>query len=744
MAEKNYISSNARHWLVLAVASAILLLVGWLGANASQKSTTREFQQHLAEKAELFKSYLEGELDKVGLVSDMLAHHPLLETVLLEKNNNATLFEANQFLKHTNDKLKTSDIFVMDTNGLTIAASNYEKEKTFIGKNYAFRPYFTQAMEEEKGEFVAIGITSNKLGYYISRAIYSDKKLLGVVVAKIDFDQLRNLTNNQHSDFAIADNKGVIFFSSNENFTLKSLGTISAKNRLYIARTKQYPIARITPLNLKTVKGELKDATSITISNKKYLFNQANLEGPDWSIMMISSVRKIQNTAITTGVLIASIVFILFVASYMIYKRRQDNTRLQTIVENLPSGVTLFEDDLQMLICNEKLKDLLDFPPEYFRNGLPNMKQLLKYNADRGEYGPGDPDRLTREALEKISQKQDHVFERTRPNGTVLEVRGKWLENAFVTTYTDITDRKMAEDKAKRNASYLQALLQNLDQGVTVIDENLDIIFWNKAFFSLLELPDHLMKPVMRYEDLIRYNAERGEYGPGDPEQQVQMRVQASLKFEPHHFERTRPDGRTLEVIGKPLTIDGKSVGFITTYVDITEHKRMAVRLRQMANTDVLTETNNRRHFTSLLSREIKRCERTGHSLSILLLDVDHFKSINDNYGHGVGDQVLKKFTKTCEEALRNIDIMGRMGGEEFCIFMPETGRDGAFVLAERIRQSVEKMTLEDDHGEPVTITVSIGVGIYDTVLDDRVEDLIKRADKALYQAKSRGRNMVC
>lgn len=744
MARNKDIAKKIKNGLGLSVIAAFILFIGWLSYNTTHQDLSKQYAIHLSDKSQLFKSYLKGELDKVQLVADMLSRHPILQNTLKAPPQAETLQQTNLFLQSTNERLKTADIFMMDRTGLTIASSNFDEENNFIGKNYAFRPYFTQALTTQKGQFLAIGVTSKKLGFYVSRAVLLGDKTLGIVVVKIDLDQLYDLTKDLKGDFALMDNKNILFFSSNEAYTLRSIGTIAAKDRLEIARTRQYPITRILPIDIKSATDTILEADTVQISGYSYLFQHTYIQETDWSILMFSPLVKIERAALTNAILVGAVGFIIFIAFYTMYQRRIDNERLQTIVENLPSGVTLFDENLKLLICNEKLKKLLEFPDSLFQDRNTTMQDLLRYNAERGEYGKGDATELTQKAMQRTQVRTDHVFERTRPNGTVLEVRGKWLRNAFVTTYTDITERKKAEEEAKRNASYLQVLLQNLDQGVTVIDEKLNIIYWNKAFFKLLDLPESLIKPVMTYEDIVRFNAKRGEYGPGDIEQHVQTRVQASLKFEPHHFERMRPDGRTLEVTGKPLKINGESFGFITTYVDITEHKRMANRLREMANTDVLTELYNRRYFTTLLTREIKRCERTGHALSVLLLDLDHFKNVNDKYGHSIGDLTLKTFAKTCKAELRDIDMMGRLGGEEFGIYLPETGRDGAFTLAERIREAIAAMTLMDENENPFHITVSIGVCVYDSMFDERMEDLIKRADKALYRAKSQGRNRVC
>ncbi|WP_069186996.1 PAS-domain containing protein [Candidatus Terasakiella magnetica] len=723
---------------------AFVIAIGWFGAQKAGTIEAEKVNNDLKKQALFYKEYLLSELDQIDLVGSILSQNPILVSALKTKALPKDILLSNSILKKTNEKMNTSAVYLMNKNGLTVAASNFDQSNSFIGKNYSFRPYFKAAVTKSTGTFLAIGVTSNKLGFYISHALYNPSgELMGVLVIKVDLDNISTFAHNIQSDFLISDQRGVIFLSSNETYQLKSLTTISAKDRLYISRTRQYPINKIQPLNHKSSDQYYGQYQAHSINHVNYFVQKIDIKEYDWQIWLLSELTPIKNHALINGSALSFVTLIALLAFYLLYRRKKDTQRFQTIVDNLPSGVTLFDNNRNLLLCNEMVKKILEFPNSLFKNGMPKLDELVKFNAARGEYGDKDPDEVLNKLIENTQKRIDHVFERTRPDGTILEIRGVWVEEGLITTYTDITERKKAEAEAKRTSGYLRALLQNLDYGVTVIDENLDIIFWNNAFFDLLEFPDKFKKPVMQYEDLIRYNAERGEYGPGDPEQHIKMRIQASLKFEPHKFERTRPDGKTLQVTGKPLHIDGEPFGFISTYVDITEHKRMASRLRKLANTDPLTEINNRRHFTTLFEREIKRCQRNGNPLSLLLLDLDHFKNINDRFGHSVGDKALKAFSHSCRKLLRDIDVMGRLGGEEFSIFLPETSREGAFVLAERIRKAVEQIEFSD-HGEKIELTVSIGVAMFDSVMEDRIEDILQRADKALHRAKREGRNKVC
>jgi len=165
-------------------------------------------------------------------------------------------------------------------------------------------------------------------------------------------------------------------------------------------------------------------------------------------------------------------------------------------------------------------------------------------------------------------------------------------------------------------------------------------------------------------------------------------------------------------------------------------------RVQEISITDSLTEVSTRRHFLERFKEEIRRSMRHKSNLPLLMLDLDHFKETNDRFGHLVGDVVLKEVAGILKSNLREIDIIGRYGGEEFAIALAGTGREEAHQAAERIRESIEG-TVFKAYDEVVSTTVSIGVGVFpDDGVD--VENLIESADKALYKAKESGRNRVC
>ncbi|MDH3239297.1 MAG: sensor domain-containing diguanylate cyclase [Alphaproteobacteria bacterium] len=165
------------------------------------------------------------------------------------------------------------------------------------------------------------------------------------------------------------------------------------------------------------------------------------------------------------------------------------------------------------------------------------------------------------------------------------------------------------------------------------------------------------------------------------------------------------------------------------------------MELRKIAALDGLTGAMSRSNYMTLCNRELARSKRHGHDMSVLVLDLDHFKNINDTYGHPAGDQVLKVIARLCLSELREHDLFGRIGGEEFSMLLPETGQKGAIEVAERTRAGIEALDILWV-GHRIQITSSIGVASMNET-DHTIREIISRADAALYDAKGGGRNQV-
>ena len=216
-----------------------------------------------------------------------------------------------------------------------------------------------------------------------------------------------------------------------------------------------------------------------------------------------------------------------------------------------------------------------------------------------------------------------------------------------------------------------------------------------------------------------------------------------TARYTDEWFIRKNGTGFYVSLITTPMVLDGIKIGAEVAFEDITDRKTLEEKLTTLATIDVLTGLPNRRHFFARMGEELARVQRSKESIaSLLMLDLDHFKQINDSYGHATGDAVLKHFSLLLQKDLRETDLAGRIGGEEFAVIMPGATSDTAMARAERLRKLIENELVMSD-GRTIKYTVSIGVTQFNT-LDSSADVALVRADEALYRAKEKRNCVAC
>lgn len=190
------------------------------------------------------------------------------------------------------------------------------------------------------------------------------------------------------------------------------------------------------------------------------------------------------------------------------------------------------------------------------------------------------------------------------------------------------------------------------------------------------------------------------------------------------------------------MLFNQKDLEFMTSLANQAAIAIDNAKLYELATKDGLTKLYINRHFRTLLENEVRRCSRYKHNMSLIMLDIDDFKQINDTYGHLIGDQVIREISTQISTTVRKIDIAARYGGEEFVVLLPETTTEGASIIAERLRRNIEKIRVTTNDNKEVEVTVSIGISQFPKHAADSV-DLIDKADKALYHSKENGKNLV-
>jgi two-component system cell cycle sensor histidine kinase PleC len=275
------------------------------------------------------------------------------------------------------------------------------------------------------------------------------------------------------------------------------------------------------------------------------------------------------------------------------------NVQLLQGLDHLNQGISIFDKELKLIACNRRYLDLLGFPEAFAVPGTP-VDTFYRYNAQRGEYGPGDVEHLVSERVALARRFLPHQLERTRPNGTILDIRGTPLpDGGWVTVYSDITDQRKSQQALLQVRDELESAVQertaelrdknrmldviitNLGHGISLFDTELKLLVCNERFLQMYDLPPEMSRPGTPFEAFMRHNAEQGEYGPGDIDELVAERIRLARQMTPHRLQRRRPNGRVIEIIGTPIP----DIGFVTSYSDITELRRVQDQLRDLADT---------------------------------------------------------------------------------------------------------------------------------------------------------------
>ncbi|MFZ6654553.1 PAS-domain containing protein [Undibacterium sp. TJN19] len=291
----------------------------------------------------------------------------------------------------------------------------------------------------------------------------------------------------------------------------------------------------------------------------------------------------------------------------------RQNEKLRVLLENFPGGVSLIDESLRMVAWNQELLRMLDLPQALFEGQQPLAREVFEANIRRGEYGEfsnaSDEDKLAK-LMGIIQSDVPYTYERVRSDGSIIEVRGVPVEGGgFVTTCLDVTARRHIEIEFRKQSLFLKAVLAHMPQGLSVFDEQLKLYLWNQGFLDVLDYHRDSIYQGVPFEDLLRIMAERGEYGEGDIDELIDRRLQLARQFQPHQFERVRPNAHTHLVQGKPIHEDGKLKGFVTTYTDITALKKVEMALSD-ANArleqNVADRTRELRHTQDDLMRSEK------------------------------------------------------------------------------------------------------------------------------------------
>ncbi|MBU1428606.1 PAS domain S-box protein [bacterium] len=406
---------------------------------------------------------------------------------------------------------------------------------------------------------------------------------------------------------------------------------------------------------------------------------------------------------------------------------RENVEKYRTLIELTDVGIQIETVEGRILECNtagakiygyakEEMIDLTlaDLVPEEFFKKLPRV--ITDKETSNGIFVP------------RISKKKDGTIFPTEIATKIVNIGGKSRLIAYI---RDITKRKEAEKKLRKARKMFASLFASSPEAALYHDENGRIININPHFTELFGYT---------LEEIKGRNLNDGMIHPPDKIEEGKNLDKIAFSEGYFNYEtiRKKKDGTLFPVLisGSNIVIDGQTKGAIGTYVDITERKKMEEELQKLAHYDVLTGCCSRGYGINLLERQIKMANRNKTPILLLYLDVDDFKYINDTFGHQEGDKVLKEAVKLLKSILREVDIICRIGGDEFLLIFHNSSSKDVPLIKERINKNLEK--LNQKLAKPYKVDFSIGLSYYNPSNPLSIEELIRIADENMYKEKKK------
>jgi diguanylate cyclase (GGDEF)-like protein len=528
-------------------------------------------------------------------------------------------------------------------------------------------------------------------------------------------------------------------------------GKLLVWNDRYVNIYGMSPDAVRQGVSIHSIVGHLKQAGNLDLEVEAYVgeFRQALIDfGMSTSATRLKDGRTISvvNTAIAGG----GWVGIHEDITDRIYREQEifdqatelarTNMRFEAALSNMTQGLCLFDAGKNLVIANNRYREMYGLPAELTAPGTP-LPVILQYHADHG----AKSDLTVDEHVEQMPKTPQQHF--TTPDGREISIkRTPTREGGWVATHEDVTEQRGQEKLIAEKAAELEiindrfdAALSNMTQGISMFDGRRRLVVWNARYAEIYQLPQSLLKVGTPREDIANYifaNGIANDRAAGsDLENEDSDAAEHPIDRSSSKVEELN-DGRVI-LLSRQAMSDG---GWLTTHEDITERRRAENEIIHLARHDPLTGLANRAEFNARLEEATRRLKRNGGAVTIMMLDLDKFKAVNDTLGHPAGDQLLVEVARRLKSAVRETDVLARLGGDEFAIIQESAAHqhEGAVALSLRIINAITQPF--DLSGQQASVGTSIGIVLAPEHGADP-EDLLKRADLALYSVKAGGRN---
>lgn len=316
-------------FLYVILVGFLLCVTAWTGYLSFDRYFLRQVNNQSDASLRLARAGLSGALERFEPIPSLLADRASIRSALLLLENAKTIDTVNRDLKAIASKVGASDIYLMDSNGLTIAASNFDKDNTFIGNNYTFRPYFSEAIKGNTGRYYALGTSSLKRGYYFSAPVMGESEPIGVMAVKFEVDAFEADWRGLSHELIVTDPDNIVFMSSQPEWLFTSLSPLSVQARERLTASRRYPAAQLKELDAQFVQSPNYDGSSLTLSGDlggtSYLVRSQYMSSADWTLRILTDRTVVTRLAVQATMIAVLVVALLCGSAVAVFawRRRQ-------------------------------------------------------------------------------------------------------------------------------------------------------------------------------------------------------------------------------------------------------------------------------------------------------------------------------------------------------------------------------------------------------------------------------------
>ncbi|HZK40082.1 MAG TPA: diguanylate cyclase [Atribacterota bacterium] len=676
------------------ISLSLLIMVGIICILISRNISTNIIKQQITNnlinitkfRAEQIEEFLNLEKEVVK----QLAVNMTIEELLLSEEEDY-LQKFDRVMLKLQDTVQVEeyayDVFILDTKGLVIASSNEED----IGKDKSNDPYFLGGRESTFIKDIYISSSKQRETIAFSAPILAeeDNGFLGVMVLRISPEALFQITTDH-----------IGLGETGEAYLVNQDGYMITPSRFIDDVILKQKINLMHPEHFEPSDTPLKEGIDILKDYRGIEVLSVDIHIPEINWCLITQINTAEAFAPVTRltyIFILIFIIILFIGMYIA------NFASRTITRPL-------------------------------RRLHEGTEEITKGNLDYkvGTTSPDEVGQLSRafdEMTAKLKKSREELEEYSRNLEKKVEERTEELSYINHNLEKEITKRKQIEESLRISKKEFDSLFRSSPEALVYLDKKGTFLDANLRFcqlfgYSLTEIKGR--------------NIDDGLIHPPDKiEEGKELSIKGLTGYLNFETMRKKKDGTLfpVSISTTPLLIDGQIKGEIGIYIDITERKQLEEKLEKLARIDSLTGGYSREYGLELLDRQTKLSHRSKSPLLLAFLDIDKFKPINDTYGHDEGDKVLKEVVKLFKSTLREIDIICRMGGDEFILIFPDNSLKDASQIKERLNKNL--IELNQTLKKPYSIDLSIGFSEYDPDAPIAMGELIRIADQRMYEEKN-------